>query len=276
MNYSSWLSASNIMPREEWLKSTPWIGGSPKFAANQVQHMTKHYMGGNGINCGNIPQLLRNMQNNYRVSRGYDLGYSFGTDQLGNKYEIRGLRVRAASDGGVSTNTITVSCLGMSPNMFDPMTPEMEYADESLMNAVREWCSGAQHWVGHRDVFGTSCPGNPWYDKVTAGELEPTTWPPPPVVDWTPIEDEEPMIGPILFFSNAGNVGHDYSGNRFSVPVDGTWFKASGNGQSFVWVRAKDVEDVKAQARQLGQSDEAAGPVANLDAFGVLVGEKPS
>ena len=99
MSYTDWLHDYSIMVREDWLQGTPWIGGSPNFQASKVDHMTKHYMGGNNIDCSDIPRLLRNMQNDYRNSRGYDLGYSFGSDQAGNLYEIRGLRVRAASDG---------------------------------------------------------------------------------------------------------------------------------------------------------------------------------
>ena len=275
MSYTDWLARNGIMQRETWLQATPWIGGSPSFSAGSVDHMTKHYMGGNGIDCSDIPRLLRNMQNDYRNSRGYDLGYSFGSDQAGNLYEIRGLRVRAASDGHESTNTTTVSCLGMSPNTYDPMSPQMEAADERLMAAVREYCN-AGHWIGHRDAYGTSCPGDPWYAKVTAGELEPGGAPPQPQP--IPPSGDDDMGIPCGFIScNRGTVGHAVDGSTYSSPVDFTTYKVLPGG-TIQWVRDPgQLDTMKALAGAAGnKSDTWNTPVGDPDAFGLLIGPKPS
>lgn len=278
MSYADWLNANGIMVREEWLQATPWIGGSPNFSKNSVDHMTKHYMGGNGIDCSDIPKLLRNMQNDYRNSRGYDLGYSFGSDQAGNLYEIRGLRVRAASDGSEETNTTTVSCLGMSPNTYDEMSPQMESADAALMAAVREYCN-AEHWIGHRDAFSTSCCGDPWYEKVCAGDLEPSGTPPPPEPQPIPppVGDDDMAIPCGFITCNRGVGGHCVDGSSYSSPVDGTTYKVLPGG-TIQWVR--DPEQLAAMlsiANAAGsRTDTWNTPVGDPDAFGLLLGEKPS
>lgn len=126
---------------------------------------------------------------------------------------------------------------------------------------------------------------NRWYagDPWSPGEVVPVPLPPPPVnppiqpqpVPAYTVGKEDSMIGPYLMYANKGQTGSHANGSRFTVQTQGTWFKTDGRGHSYVWVRAKDVPDVQAQAAALGFPIEPQY-VANLDAFGVLSGELPS
>jgi N-acetylmuramoyl-L-alanine amidase len=168
-----------LISREQWL-AVAWLGGSPAFQAASIDHMTAHYAGANGLNVGTQTQdeaMLNAMQNDYRTNRGYDLGYSYCIAMDGTVYEIRGQRVRAASDGYENTNTETVSTLFLLPNETSDLTSAQILAAQELMTLVRRTCLGAQHWVGHRDEYPTSCPGDIIYHYVTTHRLEPTMQP---------------------------------------------------------------------------------------------------
>lgn len=161
----------NIVSRSQWL-TVPWLGGSPAFEPNAVTHMTAHYAGGT-IPVNNIPLLLNNMQNDYRVNRGYDLGYSYAIDPNGIVYEVRGIQVRAASDGAAETNRVTVSALFICPTVTSPLTGNQVTSAQNLMAYIRSFAPGALHWIGHRNVYATACPGDVIYRYVTSGILEP-------------------------------------------------------------------------------------------------------
>lgn len=183
MSYSDWMAKWGIRTRESWLTAR-WIGGSSGFQPAAITHMTEHYMGENGVDVSDTPRLLNRIQASYAVARGYDVGYSFAVDESGILWELRGLRVMAASDGWPEINVQTVSCLAMRPNIGDDLLPVMVTAQQTLMAAVRDYLGrDVPHWVKHRDVNpGTGCCGIPIGVRVDTGQLEPNSAPAPPTV----------------------------------------------------------------------------------------------
>lgn len=242
MTYLEWLRKWDIIPREAWLKES-WIGGSPSFPASSIRVMREHYPGGTNNGLWDPSSVfeeayLNAMQRDYRVNRGYDLGYGFVKFFSGRIYEARGLRVQSASDGNQTVNSQAVSCQAAVPTTTVDLNDAMVNVDRRLFAAVEEWLGRRlERWEGHRDAIpgATVCPGDTIYfsrirDQATGAwknVLEPQDTPPP-----SPTEKDEDVTvlmvnsQPYPQFEPAKTLGYvPPDGPNGQWPVGWIWFE---------------------------------------------------
>lgn len=163
-----------MIRREQWQTDAEPVTGPPRRSTTTTTVL--HYEGGyRTTDVDDGAAWCRLTQHMYLTQRGYSLGYNFavisGGPQNGWAYEIRGESINNAANNGAdrpafpynaNDYTRAIIVLGVQA---DAMTPE-------ALATVQALAIGPV--VGHRDVDGTACPGDPYYAQLPTINADPT------------------------------------------------------------------------------------------------------
>lgn len=154
-------------------------------------HHTNHP---NDYRCSQVPAMLRTLQAGHE-ERGYDdIGYNFVVDRCGRIYEGRSdsvhHTVKGAHTKGFNEETLGIAALGSFPEgvrvphaMLTAISKVAAWklrpgADPRGRTRLRSDSDASRYGKGHthdfhvisghRDAYGTSCPGKALYDKLPA------------------------------------------------------------------------------------------------------------
>ena len=178
-----------------------------------------HYPGyiGNNSTIFDVVESVRKGQLSYRndPNRGYDYGYNYVVDQTGRVAVVRGL-YKSAANGTTDSNNWYLA-IQIAVDRDHGLTAAQTLSVQRIIHHLRTVEGYDPAVIGHRNVKGTACPGDPIYAVVKAGGFEPKpeTWPenqPPPTPPPPPIE-EEPLR--ILILQDVGGAAiliHGYTG----------------------------------------------------------------
>ncbi len=183
----------NIRPREDWQNPNQPVKGPP-IRLEKIELVPAHYTASKKIPA-DVPAYLRQIQNDYTVNRGYSIGYSFGIDQTGTGWEIRGFDFRCAANLNMNDVTIAILCL---VDGAEAMNEAMIDTFQQIAGEVERRVGRDLLVVGHRDIGKTACPGNGVYGQVQAGILEPQPEPEPTPTPLPPTyhgNKDDDMIG---------------------------------------------------------------------------------
>lgn len=164
----------DIRPRTDWQNPAQPVVG-PRMVLPSVTMLPAHYTAAATVSR-DTAALLRSIQNDYTVNRGYSIGYNFAVDQAAVAWECRGFDIKCAANKGMNDVTIAVLCLVDGANAMNP----------AMVETFRQLGAEAQRRVGdellvvgHRDIGSTACPGDGIYGQVVTGQLEPADDPTP-------------------------------------------------------------------------------------------------
>lgn len=178
--------------REEWEQSSYPVDG-PAIDLLDLEYVTIHYTGVSMDLDGDDDvyteedtiRLLRDTQAYYVGSRGYSIGYNSVIALDGDEWEARGYDFRSAANGCTDVNRKGYAVLIPTPTVdASPTVAQVEGARAAILR-IRQAAAAAGnprhlHVNGHRDVrplcpdgAGTGCPGEPLYDLILDGALEP-------------------------------------------------------------------------------------------------------
>jgi len=193
-----------------------------------------------------------------------------------------------ATGGAYNSSSIGICFIGyFHPPYDDEPTPEAiatfqawlgwmvssgRLTDEVLSHG--DPYSGNPGYYGHRDIWGTACPGDTLYPKLP--EIVQISGAPIPGPEPTPPSGDDDMPQPCGFIQcNQGTTGHHVDGSEYSCPIDGTTFWVSPGG-TIQWVHGGEMDDKMAVERAAGRkTDTWNGAVGAPDNFGRLAGDKP-
>lgn len=147
---------------------------SPAYGTQLDRFVVHHTAGSNSYSSGDVPAILRGIQNYHRQARGWcDIGYNILVDKFGRTFEGRrgGLDrlVVGVHAAGFNTNVVGLSVLG-------------DYTKVAPTGAILSALAGVIGWksyvhgfnpvgtsvkdgrtyrnvIGHREVASTACPG---------------------------------------------------------------------------------------------------------------------
>jgi len=188
--------------RHDWQNpSQPVIGPAIDWAA--IDTIVIHYTAATNLPDGDvgesqsqIPGYLRNIQNDYTVSRGYSIGYNAAVDVWGTAWELRGADIKCAANKGHNDHTFAILML----------VDGDDRASELMAGRVRKLIGDLQavykktfKIVGHFQVGATSCPGNGLKQDLVAGRFTPVNPKPEPV-------EEDDMTAVMIRFKGYLNV----------------------------------------------------------------------
>lgn len=164
--------------REAWQDpNLPVTGPAPTMS--QWDTFPLHYTaadnlidGDPGEHASNLPAYLRAIQRDYKVNRGYSVGYGFAVDWLGGVWELRGYDIKNAANRGWNHRTGPVLCL---VDGADPLTAEALWSVRALYREAIRRTGRYLDLVGHRDIGATACPGDGIYQQIAAGLVTPLT-----------------------------------------------------------------------------------------------------
>jgi len=187
-------------PREAWQDpNLPVTGPSPTM--EQWDTFPLHYTaaddlidGDPGEHAEDLPAYLRAIQRDYKLNRGYSVGYGFAVDWRGGVWELRGYDIKNAANRYWNHRTGPVLCL---VDGADPLTDEALWSVRALYREANRRTGRTLDLAGHRDIGATACPGDGIYRQITDGlvtpltdaELNPTPEPP---------EREDDMARPVI------------------------------------------------------------------------------
>jgi hypothetical protein len=186
-----------------------------------------------------------------------DTGYNLGVFADGTVTEIRGLALRSGANGTAQSNAFEPSCLLVGLDVGELVTPEMIEGVRWLVSYLRAYTGQPTVVAGHRDRFTTTCPGDPAYELIAAGEFLPRTPPitpppPPPPSTRPPLPNPNPAPKPIptkddhmlTYFRNAESRAVPTQPNP-NTP-DGLWFPGQViyvfNANTGITRRARELE----------------------------------
>jgi len=154
------------------VSSTVWMN------LTALEYITLHYIGADGVDVSDIPQLLRNAQYDYVVNRGYSLGYNSAVDANGEEWEIRGFDYRCAANGNTAVNIPGYAILLPMEHTWSVPSASQIDGVRNVVAAVRSTAMAAGNTdfleiVGHMDLVPTSCPGGDIYALIQSGAFEP-------------------------------------------------------------------------------------------------------
>jgi hypothetical protein len=181
-----------IVPRSDWHADENLVRERASTMKNVRAVFVHHTSQPNDYDCGDVPRMLRQLEEEH-VERGWDdLGYNFVVDHCGTIYEGRagalGRSVEGAHTKGFNARTLGIAALGT----FGPGTRVPQAMLDSIA-ALAAWklrpgadprgttrlvsSSGESRFekgdharfhviTGHRDAYETSCPGKALYDAL--------------------------------------------------------------------------------------------------------------
>ncbi|MBW2699265.1 MAG: N-acetylmuramoyl-L-alanine amidase [Deltaproteobacteria bacterium] len=164
--------------RTEWQDPAYPVSSTAWMDINALRYITLHYIGADGVNVSDIPQLLRNSQLDYVINRGYSLGYNSAVSMDGDEWEIRGFDYRCAANGNQAVNVPSYSIMLALPNTWSVPTEDQIAGVRNLVAKIRATAAAAGNSDflevnGHRDLKATSCPGDVIYAMIQNGTFEP-------------------------------------------------------------------------------------------------------
>lgn len=187
-----------IIPRTAWQDPKMPVKG-PALVKSTIRLLPAHYTA-MAVVPDNTPLLLRNIQRDYTVNRGYSIGYNFAVDKTGAVYECRGFDIKCAANVNRNDETIAILCL---VDGAEPMNPDMVVAFKALGAEAERRMGRSLTVVCHCDIGATACPGSGIVAQVKAGLLKPADPPPPIEVIPPPILEEDDM--PFLIRQSGGS-----------------------------------------------------------------------
>ena len=186
----------DIVPHSEWEDPRiPVTGPAP--IKYKVKLVPAHYTAAVVIPDGDhspvnatkeaVASYLRAIQRDYKLNRGYSIGYNFAIDQSGRAWECRGLSIKCAANVKRNDETMAILCL---VDNNQPMNAKMVATFKALVSHIEAHFGRKMTVVGHRDIGSTACPGDGIYAQVKAGSLTPGGAPTPtPPTDPSPHRD---------------------------------------------------------------------------------------
>ena len=135
----------------------------------------------------NTPSVLRSIQRDYTMNRGYSIGYNFAIDKEGLVWELRGFDIKCAANIRRNNETIAILCL---VDGSQPMNSKMVASFKALGAEAQRRMDRQLTVVCHCDIGITACPGVGIVAQVKAGKLEPGDTPDPKPPIPTPGDDD--------------------------------------------------------------------------------------
>jgi hypothetical protein len=167
---------------------------------SQVINTAFHYPGTpspiNAVGAAGLRRVcsaLRGWQAYHMDTRGWsDIAYCVAIDQVGRKYDLRGIRVRSAANGGTQVNLNYGAILLVLGNNEEPSAAMAKAAGEVVQDyrvkftriPKRPTWHGAVRPGGTASDPSTDCPGKRAIAQIKAGKFDarPTTVTPKPPV----------------------------------------------------------------------------------------------
>jgi hypothetical protein len=206
----------DVRPREDWqYPSQPVVG--PAINLGKIELVPAHYTAANTVS-DDTPSVLRAIQNDYTINRGYSIGYNFAVDQAGVAWELRGFDIKCAANKDMNEVTIAILCL---VDGADAMNPAMVDMFQALAAEAQHATGRELLVVGHRDIGSTSCPGDGIYGQVQAGLLDPGA---PTPIPPQPEPGDTDMASSVLILEDANAPGAIYR----CGPESKTWIRDGG------------------------------------------------
>jgi hypothetical protein len=174
-----------LTPREAWQHYAEPVHSTNAWE-NDVDRIVLHYPGADWAdmdidNDGDFDKndtvmVLRNTQHYYLTARGYSIGYSFASDDLGSEFELRGFDYENAAN--VEVNETSVSHLAIV-DAQNPASPKQVCAIQRSILRIRTRVGRKLMVVTHRsqsmDSTNTACPGVGLTAQLMSGAFEPPT-----------------------------------------------------------------------------------------------------
>lgn len=162
--------------REEW-GARPPTPGPGLLTPSRVRGIALHWPA-MATRLDTVPEVktaLRSWQDYHMDGHGWsDIAYQAAVDQLGNSYQLRGLRHQSAANGDTDVNE-TYGALLLVLAMGERPSPAMVHAVQRRVARFRELFPNATRIVGHQDIRPepTSCPGPAVMGLIHAGRFRP-------------------------------------------------------------------------------------------------------
>lgn len=152
-----------VIPRSEWGAQAPKSAPVPLLNRSGGFFVHHTVVGAPTTESGERAEM-RNLQQ-IAFSRGFnDISYSFIVFQSGRLYEGRGRNAQGAHTLGFNSTALACAAAGN----YDNLTPTPALL-RSLKWLYRDYLAlGQAPCRGHRDVYGTACPGAKLYPHVSS------------------------------------------------------------------------------------------------------------
>ena len=170
------------LSREEWQPAEHPISG-PRQNTGQITHGRAHFTAATRI--GDPVAFLRMTQRDYKVNRGYSVGYLYAVDTLGVVYELRGTDFRSAANNGdkppydtYNLNPYTAPVLFLVDG-HNRLTTDQARSGRAVYRYMQQRTidAGGKAWISssalpHSESDNTNCPGNGIRLDIAEGLLD--------------------------------------------------------------------------------------------------------
>lgn len=182
--------ASPLILRSDWQSPSEPISG-PAFTPDTIRQVVFHWPGAPApATASAVAGWLRNAQGVYVRTRGYSIGYGFGFDRWGRRWELRGRTFRCAANaipGDLGeTNRVTIAYLLMI-DTADDLTPELIAAVRDQFAADEAAIRRPLAQLAHGDLEPTACPGPEAVALLRSGVFRPPVIAPAPDPEGDPV-----------------------------------------------------------------------------------------
>ncbi len=184
-----------VVPRVRWGANEEMVREPPAHLREVRAIFLHHTNHPNTYDCDQVPAMLRALEADHIRNKGWDdIGYQYVVDRCGNVYEGRGgdgsRTVRGAHTKGFNRHSVGIAALGSFGEgayvprvMLDAIAAVAAWqlapgADPhgtvrlTSTNDASRYPEGTTATFdvisGHRDGYGTRCPGDALYDKLPA------------------------------------------------------------------------------------------------------------
>jgi hypothetical protein len=163
--------------RSAWTSSARPVSGLVEMTPSQVRGIAVHYTGstsplGSRATLQRSARRLEEQRVVHTRGRGWsDLAFQAAMDAEGRVFDCRGIEYRSGANGNATVN-----------QQYGAVAWLIGVGDEptaAMVGAFRDW--RRRYWlahyptatsvVGHRDLYPTSCPGDPAYALIRSGAL---------------------------------------------------------------------------------------------------------
>ncbi|MGW2281848.1 peptidoglycan recognition protein family protein [Streptomyces sp. NPDC001770] len=183
-----------IVSRAAWHADETIVKEKAQYTGAARAVFIHHTNNGNRYDCDDAPEMLRAVQSDHVNDEGWDdIGYNFVVDRCGTIYEGRAggvtRSVRGAHTKGFNADTVGIAALGTFTDPNTPVPQPMLDAIERIAAWKLRPGTDPQGMVtlvstnseslypkgnsadlnvisGHRDSYGTDCPGDALYAKL--------------------------------------------------------------------------------------------------------------
>lgn len=187
-------AAPPIVSRAQWHADEKIVKEKAQYTGAARAVFIHHTNNGNRYDCADAPEMMKAVQADHVNDEGWDdIGYNFVVDRCGTIYEGRAggvtRPVRGAHTKGFNADTVGIAALGTFTDPNTPVPQPMLDAIERIAawklrpgtdprgdviltstNSESLYPKGnhadLQVISGHRDSYGTDCPGEALYAKL--------------------------------------------------------------------------------------------------------------